>query len=228
MSSELLQQPFLGYRDDPEKEEARQFRHITPSRANLLPYIVVCFVTSFFWAGLFYLLHPGNNSNAPAAATSPTGGSPSGRHNITTDARLLTCGTSVASAKANGCRYDVLLNNWVPEPCFDQEFVDEYLDDGSWAAFADKAMTQPLTPQDMSEREYYWTSLRDHVNHCAMMWRKQFWVLYEERRAFDTVVSSPGHTDHCAQFLVDVGERNWTHPTKTEMGFSGCWVREDR
>lgn len=256
MSSDSDRKPFLGYADDPEKEEARQFRHVKTSRGNMLPYIVVCFATSLFWAGLFYLFHPGNgagistNSNphahasAPAAdaiavhpdhLTTPSSSSSStsyaarpDRHNVTTGAHLLTCGPDVAAAKASGCRYDVLLNNWVPGPCFDQEFIDEYLDDDSWAGYADEAMTVRLTSREMSERPSYWTSMRDHVNHCAMMWRKQFWVLYEERRALDTVIASPGHTDHCAQFLTDAHDRDWTRPTKTEMGFAGCWVKEDR
>lgn len=236
MFSDNAHQPFSGYTDDPDKEEARQFRHIKPARGNILPYIVVCFATSAFWGGFFYLFHPTTSPSSPVAASNspvpsaetlfPIPGTD--RHNITNNAHLLTCGSTVASARANGCKYDILLNNWVPAPCYDQEFIDEYVDDNSWGGFADEAMTQKLNAQDMSEREYYWTSLRDHVNHCAMMWRKQFWVLYEERREFDTVIASPGHTDHCAQFLVDVGERNWTHPTKTEMGFAGCWVRDDR
>lgn len=235
MSSETLNQPsVLGYTDDPEKEEARQFRHINgPKERNILFYIAICFTASLFLAGIFYLFNPEISSTLkakPAPSPSPPSTATEFRHNITTSARLLSCGTSVASARAAGCKYDILLNNWVPAPCYDQEFIDEYTDDSSWGGYADEAMTQKLTPAEMSEREYYWTSLRDHVNHCAMMWRKQFWVLYEERRAFDTVIASPGHTDHCAQFLVNAGtgDGNWTRPTKTEMGFAGCWVRQDR
>lgn len=241
MSSENLSQPFLGYSDDPDgKEEARHFRNIQgPKQRKTLLYISICFAASLFLAGIFYLFDPetspslgsGTSPSPPSPSTIPSSPAPAtrpDRHNITTSARLLSCGNSVSSARAAGCKYDILLNNWVPAPCYDQEFIDEYTDDASWGGYADEAMTQKLTPLEMSEREYYWTSLRDHVNHCAMMWRKQFWVLYEERNAFDTVISSPGHTDHCAQFLVDVGYRNWTHPTKTEMGFAGCWVRDDR
>lgn len=232
MSSEDLSQPFLQYTDDPEKEEARHFRQIKgPKERKTLLYIAICFAASLFLAGIFYLFDPELSPTPAPTSPSPSPVSPTPtetKHNITTSAHLLTCGTSVASARAAGCKYDILLNNWVPAPCYDQEFIDEYTDDASWGGYADEAMTQKLTPLEMSEREYYWTSLRDHVNHCAMMWRKQFWVLYEERRAFDTVIASPGHTDHCAQFLVDVGYRNWTHPTKTEMGFAGCWVRNDR
>lgn len=243
MSSESARQPFLGHiDDDPEKEEARQFRHVKPSRGNILPYIVVCFATSIFWAGLFYLFHPGNGpstsphppAHAPsaaamtAAATTTTAGGSLSRHNVTTGARLLTCGEDVAAAKASGCRYDVLLSHWVPGPCYGQGHVDEHLDDGSWAGYADEAMTARLTARETSGRAWYWASARDRASRCAAVWRRQFWALYEERRALDTVVASPRHTYRCAQFLVDAGGRNWTRPTRVEVGFAGCWVREDR
>lgn len=251
-------EPFLGYHsdsDDPDKEEARNFRHISPARGNLLLYIVICFATSLFWAGLFYLFHAdapsavmtssppdacpvvstttttttatSSSSSSPVGATvhSPTGGE---RHNVTTGARLLTCGTSLATARAVGCRYDPLLSAWVPAPCYDQEFIDRYVRDGTWGGFADEALTQRLSAEQMSERDHFFTTLGDHAHHCAVMWRKQFWALFEESRAFDTIVASILHTDRCAQFLIDVGERNWTQPAKVDMGFAGCWVRDDR
>lgn len=56
-------------------------------------------------------------------------------HNVTSGARLISCGNSTAKALAGGCEYDTLLNAWVPGECFDQEWVEEYEDDGSWAAF---------------------------------------------------------------------------------------------
>lgn len=56
-------------------------------------------------------------------------------HNVTSGARLVSCGNSTAEALAGGCEYDTLLNAWVPGECFDQEWVEEYEDDGSWAAF---------------------------------------------------------------------------------------------
>ena len=148
-------------------------------------------------------------------------------HNVTSNAKLLSCGKSTQEAKALGCKYDVLLNAWVPAPCMDEEFIQEYKDDGTWSSYADWNMTQKLTTVDeISERKFYYTSVKDHVNHCAVMWKKQFWALFEERPAFDTIIASPGHTDHCAQYLVDVMESDWNEPTKVEMGFAGCWIRQ--
>lgn len=229
MSTDSARQPFLEYTDDPEKEEARRYVRVQTRKGNILPYLFVAIITSLLWSVviLFFVDIPraGNTTEEHEPSSRPTG-----RYNITTNAHRLSCGNSVSEAKALNCKYDLLLNNWVPEPCFDKEWLDEYKEDDSWGGYADEEMTRKLSVEEMSEADHYWTSLRDHVNHCAMMWRKQFWALYEERKAFDTVIASPGHTDHCSQFLIDVTDnsRNWTHPTKTSMGFAGCWVRDDR
>lgn len=240
MSTDSARQPFLEYTDDPEKEEARRYVRVQTRKGNILPYLFVAIITSLLWSVviLFFVDIPraGNTSSTTSSTTSSnaeehaTSSRPTGRYNITTNAHRLSCGNSVAEAKALNCKYDLLLNNWVPEPCFDKEWLDEYKEDDSWGGYADEEMTRRMSVEEMSEADHYWTSLRDHVNHCAMMWRKQFWALYEERKAFDTVIASPGHTDHCSQFLIDVTDnsRNWTHPTKTSMGFAGCWVRDDR
>lgn len=44
----------------------------------------------------------------------------------------------------------------------------------------------------------------------------------------DSFISSPGHTDHCAQFLMDAGsgDLKFGGSTKVDVGFAGCWVRD--
>lgn len=83
----------------------------------------------------------------------------------------------------------------MPLPCYDASFIEDYQDDGSWAAFADEEMTVLLTVEEMGEREFYWTSVRDHVVHCALLWKKQFVYLFEERPAVDDVLVDGGHTE---------------------------------
>ena len=184
-----------------------------------MPYFLIFVVTSLFWLLALLLAIPAPSSHRVASGEDA-------RHNVTSDAILATCGNSTEEARARGCKYDVLLNNWVPAPCLDQEWLDEYLEDNSWGAFADKNMTQRLSVEEMANSGSYYTSVRDHVNHCSTMWKKQFWALYEERPAFDTVISSPGHTEHCAQYLMDVMDSDWDEPTRVEVGFAGCWTRE--
>lgn len=92
------------------------------------------------------------------------------RHNVTSDTRLVNCGNSTNEARGLGCKFDVLLNYWVLASCLDQDFIEEYLDDDSWATFSDEAMTQRLMSiDDMSENEVYHTSVRDHLNHSGTL-----------------------------------------------------------
>lgn len=226
MPEKTESQPFL-YSDDPTPREPPNVEDgpfLAPQRQHrLVTHFGVAVGTSLLWILVLFFCRA---TSTPSRTTPTTNDMTAPRHNITTGARLLQCGSTPQEARANNCKYDILLNNWVPAPCFDQEWIDEYTDDLSWGAYADENMTQKLSVEEMSEVDHYYTSIRDHVNHCAIMWKKQFWVLYEGRSAFDTVISSPGHTEHCALYLMESAEANFTEPTKTQMGFAGCWVRD--
>ncbi|KAE9573309.1 hypothetical protein CGCF415_v012911 [Colletotrichum fructicola] len=147
-------------------------------------------------------------------------------HNMTSEAKLVMCGNSTAEAKKAGCKYDTLLNHWVPEQCYDKEFETEYMDDDTWHAYSDVNLTKRLTREEMGDQESYYTSIADHVNHCSMLWKKQFWTMFEERRVFDGVIVNSYHTEHCADFLKDIWGSNRTEPTFVRVAFSGCWVRK--
>jgi hypothetical protein len=228
MSSKIMageQQPFLQYSDDSssvdehESEPGRQGRHVKAPWAMFLSHILVFLLTSSLWVMIYLAIAPSSTHSTTVSNTEEP-------HNVTSNAWALDCGDSVEEAKALGCKYDVLLNHWVPAPCVDDEFVKEYQDDESWAAYFDEDMTrQIMTIDEMSEQDIYYTSVRDHVNHCAMVWKKQFWILFEERPAFDSVIVTPYHTDHCAQYLSDASARDWNSSTRVEVGFAGCWIK---
>ncbi|KAF6814775.1 hypothetical protein CMUS01_12576 [Colletotrichum musicola] len=147
-------------------------------------------------------------------------------HNVTTGATLVSCGNSSQEARKNGCKYDTLLNHWVPEQCYDKEFELEYMEDDTWYAYSDQNLTKRLTRDDMGDQDAYYTSIPDHINHCSMLWKKQFWTIFEDRRVFDAVVVNPFHTEHCADFLKDIVGSGRTEPTFVKVGFSGCWVKK--
>ncbi|KAG4439103.1 hypothetical protein IFR05_005390 [Cadophora sp. M221] len=231
MSSPVIEkedQPFLKYSDDAmiddDESEPSQRHHPLEGRySRLLSCCLVFLLTSALWIAVIYINSP------PSKATNHTyGSSPEQRHNITSGSKLIKCGNSTAEAKALNCRYDILLNHWIPSQCWDQDMIDEYKDDDSWAAFYDEELTMPIsTVDEMADRDFYWTSARDHINHCAMMWKKQFWAIFEERGAIDSLVAGPGHTDHCAQYLMDAAVKNFTLSTKVFIGFAGCWIKDE-
>ncbi|KAK8030966.1 hypothetical protein PG990_000700 [Apiospora arundinis] len=261
--TEIQYQPFLkyeGFTDDPilvETNSRPQPQQPGPPKTSccqrrmlsihVVSYIVVIVTTSLFWVLVMLSNAPSNSTATECTSslasindtrtTTPGLSAHDGQQqhhvNITTGARYLTCGNSTQDARSHGCRYDVLLNNWVPAPCYDADFIAEYEEDGSSAAYRDAALTQRIDPggEALGELEFYYTSRRDHVSHCAMMWRKQFAVLFERRAAFDSVIADPFHTEHCSQYLLDApgnavkgGE---VEPTKTFVGFAGCWVRDE-
>lgn len=226
---ETERQPFLDkYTDSSPEEDSPQLPHhyqlALSRRHRIISHALVFLLTSFLWLPILYL-----QSHPPSFLSSGLSKPGNPRHNVTSNAHLLTCGNSSTQAREAGCEYDILLNNWVPQPCYDTEFILDYTDDESWGAYSspDLSPSSRLTPQQMSEAEFYYTSVRDHINHCGILWKKQFWVLFEERRAVDTVVASQGHTDHCAQYLMDVeGGVGVEEATRVERGFAGCWVRD--
>ncbi|KAK4444710.1 hypothetical protein QBC34DRAFT_414530 [Podospora aff. communis PSN243] len=212
MSLEGENQPFLP--GAPRQRSKGTARACFP---NLLVFIA----TSLLWLAVIFL---GLDSKHDIR-TDNTNNYAGRQHNVTSGATLITCGNSQAEARSLGCKYDPFLNHWVPQPCYDDEWIAEYMDDESWGAYADEDLTHRLTTKEMEDSDFYYTSLRDHINHCAKMWNKQFWALYEERRALDSIIASPGHTEHCAQFLMDALDANATQATKTYVGFADCWVR---
>ncbi|MBE3046178.1 hypothetical protein IMZ48_27300 [Candidatus Bathyarchaeota archaeon] len=171
-----------------------------------------------------------NHTHGSARHTGPLDSYDYHENNITTGSRLITCGGSTPEAKDLGCEYDILSNHWIPGPCMDQAAVEDYQADGSWFGYGNEERTELLTIDAMSEMEFYYTSLRDHIVHCAVLWRKQFRAFYENRPMLDSLIASWEHTMHCADFLVKMTEEGpdyWTMPIKTFVGHAACWVRED-
>lgn len=189
MLSKTDSEPLMQYTDHPAAAADDDFEDgqgsAAPSRQRPRPsrqvasHVVVFVATSLLWVVVLLLTRagapppsapPGEAAAAVAAATTKPGSDGS----ITAGATLHTCGNTTTEARARDCRYDLLLNSWVPAACYDGEFEAEYLDDGSGGAFADEALTQPLADRAAIEAmPVYYTSRRDHANHCAVFWRKQ-------------------------------------------------------
>ena len=93
---------------------------------------------------------------------------------LTTEIENLICGNSLQEAKDKGCVYDILSNHWIPEECADEPSIKEYQSDGSWFPYADENRTELLAREELGDREFYYTSIRDHIFYCAVPWRDRF------------------------------------------------------
>lgn len=143
--------------------------------------------------------------------------------------KFLMCGTSVQEAKTFGCEYDILANHWVPSLCIDEEAIADYQSDESWYGYAHENRTDLLSLEDMGNGPHYFTSIRDHILHCAMLWRKQYRAFSEGRPYLDSITADREHTLHCVKYLIDMTDRgpDFRHmPIRVDVGFAGCYVRD--
>jgi hypothetical protein len=147
----------------------------------------------------------------------------------------LHCGKSVAESKELGCKYDIVSNHFVPAPCVDDAAVRMYqkMDGDSWFGYVDENRTRRLdSTEAMGEVAggVYYTDMRDHIVHCAALWKKQFRAFFEERTYYDSLILDPHHTYHCADFLVDMTDKGGVDfrgiAIQVEVGHAGCWMRD--
>lgn len=91
------------------------------------------------------------------------------------ETKTLSCGDSAAEARKMNCVYDPLSVAWVPKPCLDTVSLQEYYDNGNWTWYDDKSGLAELDFETMSERaapSLYYTTMREHLVHCAINWRR--------------------------------------------------------
>ena len=135
-----------------------------------------------------------------------------------------SCGSTLAEAKAMGCKFDTLSASWLPDHCRDDELTEEFNKagpgpGGEWEYWADMEGTMRLTPEQVGEiaakpvhEAFVWVSWGWHVSHCSYYWRKQF-RMAEKGMRVEQRYAPESHVAHCQKaFLVrdpleDVGTR---------------------
>ncbi|OTA60730.1 hypothetical protein K449DRAFT_446011 [Hypoxylon sp. EC38] len=205
-------------------------RRLPNVNAQLSCGLIVFTLTSLFWGIFLFQLQRQCSPNSVTAYPHRPGIIEPGA-NFKTHARFISCGRSTAESKSLGCKYDILSNHWVPAPCMDDDSVEMYQTDGSWFGFADRNRTQLIeSTEAMGSIEIYYTNMRDHIVHCAALWKKQFKAFFEERIYYDSLILDPKHTYHCADFLVDMTDKGGPDfrkiPIKVVVGHAGCWIRD--
>jgi hypothetical protein len=184
-------------------------------------HLCVAPITSSIWAYLFVFAR--RLPTGTARIRTPFNGT------LVLRANFYGCGNTVETARAAGCKYDILNNHWVPSQCLDEIAIQEYQADGSWHAFADVNRTIPLGVESMGDQGVYWTNERDHVVHCAVLWRKQFRKFSDGRAYLDSLIVDQHHTNHCSEYLVKMSKSGGelrNIPLEVVVGFASCHVKE--
>eukprot|EP00249_Psilotum_nudum_P034443 c53501_g1_i1 orf=306-896(+) len=62
---------------------------------------------------------------------------------------ILDCGQTPDEARAKDCVFDVMMQDWMPRPCYDEAISERYLKAGNWTWWADAEATRSLSLEEM-------------------------------------------------------------------------------
>lgn len=112
---------------------------------------------------------------------------------------ILDCGYSPSEARAKGCVYDVMMQDWVPEPCYDGVLTEKYLAEGNWTWYGDGNGNTTISDEVMRRGEHgtAWMSSSYHKAHCVFSWIKIVRAL-RNNRGISQELLSYDHVLHCS------------------------------
>lgn len=135
------------------------------------------------------------------------------------------CGTDAATARANGCIFDLLTLAWLAPECYDGELSQEFLEVASEPFYFDEEATEKMESYEvLSEIPIgvnSWTTRKYHIYHCAYGWRLMHRTL-ERGGMLEDGLSGYHHTEHCTATLMNTTVPMDSVITKVEISFPNC------
>ena len=112
--------------------------------------------------------------------------------------KILDCGGNPQQAREKGCIYDVMMQDWVPKPCYDEKLTQEYLKKGNWTWYADGQGERIMSDEEMALGEHgrAWMSNSYHKAHCVFSWLKIIRALRTHSPLTNELISYD-HVMHC-------------------------------
>lgn len=141
-----------------------------------------------------------SSSSEPSSSPSPTP-TPSSSSDDSTATEVLDisdCGSNAAEARDKGCIYDVMMQMWMPEACYDEKLSHRFLAQGNWTWWADPYATEILTDEKvkLGEHNVTYVSADYHKTHCIYAWEMLVRALRTQKPIIETAISYD-HAVHC-------------------------------
>ncbi|KAI1171159.1 hypothetical protein F4777DRAFT_594102 [Nemania sp. FL0916] len=144
--------------------------------------------------------------------------------------RITDCGASPAEAKALNCKFDVMLQRWIPEDCYDEAHSELFLAKYPRKWYYDMDLKHEMDDATVmvrgGEHQMTFTPSDYHKRHCSYTWELTSRALQEQRPLLDELISFE-HTHHCNGILLGP-EWNETKfdghskPTEVDPGYLRC------
>jgi hypothetical protein len=125
------------------------------------------------------------------------------------------CGSTISSAQAANCAFDLLSNSWLPTSCYDSETDLEFRSwimhpnrtHGAWPYFTSKSLSHSTRIPDIETLSsttgvWLWSTQEQHVGHC-IFWARRIHRTLEGKVKQSMSVKNMKHSFHCANEVLD-------------------------
>ncbi|KAJ9606169.1 hypothetical protein H2200_009130 [Cladophialophora chaetospira] len=146
--------------------------------------------------------------------------------------KVLDCGYSPEEARAKGCVYDVMMQDWVPEPCYDEVLTKKYLAEGNWTWYGAGDGSVIIPDEEMAKGEHgaAWMSTSYHKAHCVFSWQKIIRAL-RNNRGISQELLSYDHVLHCAHGALKADSEDEGLGVRAPTNYAKCalydtWIQD--
>ncbi|KAK5100276.1 hypothetical protein LTR70_001736 [Exophiala xenobiotica] len=111
---------------------------------------------------------------------------------------LRDCGSNADEARANGCEYDVMMQEWTPPACIDWALSEKFLAAGNWTWYADAAATKIYNTTEIAlgNHDVVYVEQSYHRHHCIFTWERLVRAMRTQRPLVEKLVDYD-HVMHC-------------------------------
>ncbi|KAH8655474.1 hypothetical protein BX600DRAFT_439993 [Xylariales sp. PMI_506] len=137
------------------------------------------------------------------------------------------CGETPAEAREIGCKFDPMLQQWIPVDCYDEEQSESFLRKGKWKWYydVDRQLEMPDDVMRLGLHEVVFMNDDFHRRHCAYSWEIQTRAMQEQRPLLEELLSYK-HVHHCNTLLLmpKPKSKNGSRPlgVETHAGYGRC------
>lgn len=145
--------------------------------------------------------HHATSTPLPASAPAPT--------------QKQDCGSTITSAQAADCAFDLLSNSWLPTSCYDFETDLEFRSwivhpnrtRGAWPYFTSKSLSHSTRIPDIETLSsttgvWLWSTQEQHIGHC-IFWARRVHRTLEGKVKQSMSVKNMKHSFHCTNEVLD-------------------------
>lgn len=108
------------------------------------------------------------------------------------------CGSNADEARAKGCSYDVMMQEWTPPECIDWTLAEKFLKNGNWTWYADAGAQRTYTPEEIAlgNHDVVYVDQSYHRHHCIFTWERLVRAMRTQRPLVEKLVDYD-HVMHC-------------------------------